>query len=162
MDPGGVRKNLTRSLAARQVIGNFPTERPASDRQTTDRIGTILGVVHAMDADHIKECVMTTIGVTQYRSRTMARPVQSKSAARQVLLACGIFSSLLYVAADVLGGLRYEGYSFISQAISELGAIQAPSKPFVDRLFTVYNLLALLFGIGVLRAAGGRNRALGT
>jgi len=56
--------------------------------------------------------------------------------------------------------MRYEGYSFTSQAISELAAIGAPSKPFVDPFFIAYDLVALAFGIGVLREAAGRNRAL--
>lgn len=73
---------------------------------------------------------------------------------------CGIISSLLYVATDVLGGLQYGGYSFGSQAISELMAIGAPSKPFVDPLFMAYNVLALAFGVGVCWVAAGRNRAL--
>ena len=30
------------------------------------------------------------------------------------LLACGIVSSVLYVATDLLGGLTYDGYSFIA------------------------------------------------
>jgi hypothetical membrane protein len=79
---------------------------------------------------------------------------------QRVLLACGVVSSLLYIATDLLGGLRYEGYSFTSQAISELGAIGAPSKAFVDPLFTAYQLLVLVFGVGLLREAAGRNRAL--
>jgi len=116
----------------------------------------------AIDAGGIGELVMTTIQMTQDRGQPVARPVQSSSAARQVLLACGLLSSLLYVATDFVGGLRYPGYSFFSQAISELMAIGAASKSFVDPLFMVYNLLALLFGVGVLRAAGGRNRALRT
>lgn len=102
---------------------------------------------------------MTTIGMSQDRGLTMARPVGSASMVRQVLLACGILSSLLYVATDVLGGMRYEAYSFTSQAISELAAIGAPSKPFVDPFFIAYDLLALAFGIGVFLAAGG-HRAL--
>jgi hypothetical protein len=55
--------------------------------------------------------------------------------------------------------MRFEGYSFTSQAISELAAIGAPSKPFVDPFFIAYDLLALAFGIGVFLAAGG-HRAL--
>jgi CubicO group peptidase (beta-lactamase class C family)/hypothetical membrane protein len=80
---------------------------------------------------------------------------------RKSLLVFGILSSAVYVAADVLGGLLYPGYSFVSQAISELGAIGAPSKPIVDPLFLIYDVLALVFGVGVLREASG-NRALRT
>jgi len=79
---------------------------------------------------------------------------------RRVLLTCGLLSSLLYLGTDVIGGLLYPGYSFLSQAISELGAIDAPSKPFVDPLFLIYNVLALAFGVGVLREAAGRERRL--
>jgi hypothetical membrane protein len=102
---------------------------------------------------------MTSIGMTQNRGRTTA-PARSGSALRQFLLACGIVSSLLYIATDVLGGLHYEGYSFTSQAISELMAIGAPSEAFVDPLFLVYGVLVFAFGVAVYREAGGRNRAM--
>jgi CubicO group peptidase (beta-lactamase class C family) len=81
---------------------------------------------------------------------------------RKALLLCGILSSILYVATDVLGGMRYEGYSFTSQAISELMATGAPSEAFVDPLFLTYGVLALAFGVGVSREGVGRSRALRT
>jgi hypothetical membrane protein len=80
--------------------------------------------------------------------------------ARKALLVCGILTSLLYLATDVLGGLAYPGYDFAAQAISELGAIGAPSRPLVGPLLVAYNVLMLAFGIGVLREAGGGRRAL--
>ena len=40
---------------------------------------------------------------------------------RRVLLTCGILAPLLYLATDILGGLRYPGYRFTAQAVSELG-----------------------------------------
>jgi hypothetical membrane protein len=79
---------------------------------------------------------------------------------RQLLLGCGVLSSLLYVVTDVIGGLSYEGYSFTSQAISELMAVGAPSEAIVDPLFLTYGVLALAFGVGVLREGAGRTRAL--
>jgi hypothetical protein len=57
-------------------------------------------------------------------------------------------------ATDVLGGMRYEGYSFTSQAISELMATGAPSEAFVDPLFITYGVLALAFSVGVRRERG--------
>jgi hypothetical protein len=75
------------------------------------------------------------------------------------LLTCGIVASLLYVATDVLGAARYDGYRFSSQGISELMAIGSPSKPLVDPLFMIYDLLMVTFGIGVFVAAR-RNRPL--
>lgn len=87
--------------------------------------------------------------------------VSTTSTTRRILLGCGVFSSVLYIATDLIGGLRYNGYSFVSQAISELAAVGAPSKPIVDPLFFAYNLLALMFGFGLYQTAlAGRNRAL--
>ena len=77
-----------------------------------------------------------------------------------ILLACGILSSLLYVATDFLGGMSYEGYSFSAQTISELSAIGAPSKPLVGPLFLTYDVLLVAFGIGVMRETVARKRAL--
>ena len=103
---------------------------------------------------------MTTVGMKQAHGSAIARPVRSEGLVRQVLLACGIVASLLYVATDVLGGLRYEGYSFTSQAISELMAVGAPSEDFVDPPFIAHGVLALAFAVGVFREAADRNRAL--
>jgi hypothetical protein len=104
--------------------------------------------------------MMTTIGMTRNRGQTVALRVHSGSTVRQALLICGNLSSLLYVATDVLGGMGYEGYSFTSQAISELMARCAPSERYVDPLFIVYVVLALAFGAGVFREAASRSRAL--
>src|SRR5574341_2440544 len=78
---------------------------------------------------------------------------------RKVLLVCGILSSLLYVATDILGAMRWEGYSCASQAVSELSAIGAPSRPLVVPLFLTYSVLVIAFGFGV-RASAGRKRSL--
>lgn len=72
---------------------------------------------------------------------------------RRGVIACGVFSSILYVGTDILGGLRYPGYSFTSQAISELAAYGAPSKGVVDPLFIVCDVLALVFALGALRVS---------
>lgn len=80
---------------------------------------------------------------------------------QSVLLLCGVISSALYVVTDIAGGLSYPGYSFTSQAVSELMAIGAPSESLVDPLFLLYNALVIAFGVGVVRAAGSRSRALG-
>ena len=77
-----------------------------------------------------------------------------------LLLLCGILSSALYILTDVIGGLRYDGYSFTSQAVSELMAVDAPSKSFVDPLFMVYGVLTFAFGVGVYRVAAGQKPAL--
>ena len=101
---------------------------------------------------------MATTANTPIPPGTKARPAGSGTVQRALLL-CGILSSLLYAATDLLGGLSYQGYSFTSQAISELGAIGAPSKALVDPLFVLYDALALAFAVAVFRVAG-RSRAL--
>jgi hypothetical membrane protein len=103
---------------------------------------------------------MTTLGGTQDRDRTLQRPIRRRSLARQVLLTCGILSSMLYVATDAVGAMRYPGYSFASQTISELAAIGAPTKALVDPLFIAYGVLALAFGVGMFREANAGHRAL--
>jgi hypothetical protein len=79
---------------------------------------------------------------------------------KKIWLGCGILSSLLYVAIDGLAALRYPGYhSYLSQAISELGAVGAPTKELVQRLFIAYDALLIAFGLA-LWASSDRKRAL--
>ena len=79
---------------------------------------------------------------------------------KRILLVCGVLSSLLYVGIDALAALRYGDYhSYISQAISELGAIGAPTRQLVHPLFIAYGVLLIAFGVGVWTSAG-RTRAL--
>ncbi|HEY9207269.1 MAG TPA: DUF998 domain-containing protein [Candidatus Methanoperedens sp.] len=87
------------------------------------------------------------------------KELQAPKMAWKVLLVCGILSSLLYVGTDILGGMLWEGYSFTSQAISELGAIGAPTRPLTAPLFFICDVLLGAFGLGVWGSAG-RNRAL--
>jgi hypothetical protein len=78
---------------------------------------------------------------------------------RNVLLYCGILSSLLYVGANVLGARRWRDYSLTSHTVSELSAIGAPSRPLVVPLLTAHGALVIPFGLGVWQSAG-RRRAL--
>jgi hypothetical protein len=78
---------------------------------------------------------------------------------RKALLICGIISSLLYVVMNILGAMRFEGYSLAAHSVSELSAIGAPSRPLWVALGVPYDLLMLAFGFGVLASAYGK-RAL--
>ena len=81
-----------------------------------------------------------------------------------VLLACGPLSALVYIGWHELAALQWEGYSRISNAISELHLTGAPSKWMLDPWEgLVYNALLIAFGTGVWRSArGGRAlRAIG-
>jgi len=76
---------------------------------------------------------------------------------RKILLFCGILSPLLYAFSDWLSGLRWVGYSFRDQTISELAAIGAPSRPLFSALLVLIYLLFIAFGIGVWQSAGARH-----
>jgi hypothetical membrane protein len=77
---------------------------------------------------------------------------------RKILLICGILSPVLYATSDFVAGMQWEGYSFRDQTISELGAIDAPSRPlFAVLLLVVYGLM-VAFGVGIRKAAGGNRR----
>ena len=76
----------------------------------------------------------------------------------KVLLACGVASSLVYAATDVLASSRYEGYEWTARMVSDLLAVSAPTRSFIVVPMLVYNLLIIAFGTGVwLR---GRSRPL--
>ena len=94
-------------------------------------------------------------------SRTPKADVGSggRTTLRKTLLTCGILSSLLYVAMNIVVPMRWEGYSSASRVISELSAIDAPSRPLWVVLGFVYGVLATAFGLGVWASASG-NRPL--
>ncbi len=92
--------------------------------------------------------------------RPTAGQPRRRRVGQRLLLLGGVLSSLLYVATDALGGLLYPGYSFFSQAISELSAIGAPSEPVVGPLYVAYNLLVVAFGAGLLREESRRSGPL--
>ncbi len=72
----------------------------------------------------------------------------------RLLLSCGFLSSLLYLAMNLLIPLQWDGYSMASQAISELSAIDAPTRAAWVPLGLLYTLLVAAFGWGVWRTAG--------
>ena len=92
--------------------------------------------------------------------RGVAQPSRQSLAVKRALLACGIGSPVVYVAANVVGALRGGGYSSVNQTVSELTAIDAPSRPVALPLFVASDVLSLAFGAGVV-ASAGRNRPLG-
>src|SRR5215208_3126505 len=90
----------------------------------------------------------------------VSQKMGTSSKLRNVLLICGILASLLYVATDILAGMLWEGYRFSSQAISELSAIGAPTRPLVVTLGIIYDVLLMAFGLCVWVIAAGKRRAL--
>jgi hypothetical protein len=115
----------------------------------------------------VDRSLMTSASTAHALHASPATPValgtaEAPSRVTTVLLVCGILSSLVYVAADVLGALRWEGYSSASQAISELSAIDAPSRSVWVPLGMAYDVLLVAFGVGVWRCAGRKRSLRGT
>jgi hypothetical protein len=73
---------------------------------------------------------------------------------RRAFLACGILSSLLYVAMNVFVARQWPGYSSASQTVSELSAIGAPTRTLWLVPAAFYTGLVSVFGYGVLMSAG--------
>ena len=97
---------------------------------------------------------MTTIGYSpgEESQRVYASPRLSWT--RRLLLASGIASAVYYAAITVFVATQWEGYSSTSQVISELSAIDAPTRTLWQLLCIPYTVLALAFGAGVWRSAG--------
>ena len=74
--------------------------------------------------------------------------------AKAYLLACGIVASLLYVAMNIFVPLGWPAYSSFSATISELSAVDAPTRSIWVPLGVAYALLVAAFGLGVLQTAG--------
>jgi hypothetical protein len=77
--------------------------------------------------------------------------------ARQALLACGIVYAVLYpVVNDAIAATLYDGYSRISQAVSELSATCARPRPFLMAVGPLFTLLQIGFGVGMWQSAHGK------
>ena len=74
---------------------------------------------------------------------------------RKILLGCGILSSLLYIAMNIFIPNLFDGYSISSQTVSELSAIDAPTRPLWVSLAIIYILLFAAFGLGIWQSASG-------
>lgn len=77
---------------------------------------------------------------------------------RKPLLVSGILASLLYVATDILAAIRWGGYHYASQTISETFAIGAPTRPLILLRGIGYSVLVIAFGLGIWGSATGKRR----
>lgn len=71
-------------------------------------------------------------------------------------LACGLLSSLLYIMADVIASFLWKDYQYTSQTVSELFAIDAPTRTLVVVCFTFYSILICFFAAGVWLSSYGK------
>lgn len=89
--------------------------------------------------------------------QTRRRAIQRHPMVRKVLLGCGIVGSVWWVAIDVVGSLRYPGYSYVDQTISELSAEGAPTRTFMMVVSGIpYFVLMTAFAAGIWLTAGER------
>ena len=82
-----------------------------------------------------------------------------RTALLELLLACGVTSSILYAAMLIVTPFFWPEYSSASQTVSELSAIGAPTRPLWVPLGVIYTILVAAFGCGVWMSARG-SRAL--
>jgi hypothetical protein len=73
----------------------------------------------------------------------------------RILYISGMLIPIVYVFMYLLGGALRPDYSHISNSVSELLAPGAPNKPLLMTVQTLYALLHIVFGIGVLRFVQG-------
>ena len=78
---------------------------------------------------------------------------------RKTFLVCGIAAAVLYAAMLAFVPMFWPSYSSMSQTISELSAIGAPTRALWVPLGLIYTLLTAAFGLGVWMVARDR-RAL--
>lgn len=78
--------------------------------------------------------------------------------ARKSLLLSGILAMLWYVVINIFVAMQYPGYDAASQTVSELSAIDAPTRSLWVVLCIFYSLFFIAFGIGILLTANGNNK----
>ncbi|HET9015194.1 MAG TPA: DUF998 domain-containing protein [Thermomicrobiaceae bacterium] len=97
--------------------------------------------------------------------RKLRDAVARHATLRKVLLGCGVVAPAWWATMDVVASLRYPGYSYVDQTISELSAQGAPTRPFLIATSGFpHDLLAAAFGLGAWASGnpGSAARRTGT
>ena len=81
------------------------------------------------------------------------KQLPSVNVLQKFLLICGIISSIWYFVINIIVPLQYEGYNIASQTVSELSAIDAPTRTLWIILCVFYTLLMIAFGCGIWLSA---------
>ena len=77
---------------------------------------------------------------------------------RKSLLICGIISMLWYVVINIIVPNYYPGYDRASLTVSELSAIDTPTRTLWIVLCIFYSLLFFAFGFGIWFSANGNRK----
>jgi len=83
---------------------------------------------------------------------------QTFTSLQRLLLAGGFLSTLLYVAMNIFVPMQGSDYSSVTQTISELSAIGAPTRSLWIPLGALYAVLVTAFGWGVWTTTRGSRR----
>jgi len=86
------------------------------------------------------------------------KEASATNALQKILLYCGIISIAWYVAINIIVPLQYAGYSIASQTVSELSAIDAPTRSLWVMLCIPFSILTIVFGFGVWSSAGDNKK----
>lgn len=89
--------------------------------------------------------------------RTFAQKFNQERLRRAALFA-GILSSVLYAGMNAFIPLLWPAYDSLSQTVSELSAIGAPTRLVWLTFGTIYTLLIIVFGLGLCASDGGKPR----
>ena len=73
------------------------------------------------------------------------------------MLYCGVAASLLYIGMNIFIPFLDKEYNWITQTVSELSAVDAPTRPLWFPLGIVYTLLIAAFGWGVFKSVGQKH-----
>ena len=82
-----------------------------------------------------------------------SKQLPSVNVLQKFLLICGIISSTWYFVINIIVPLQYKGYNIASQTVSELSAIDAPTRTLWIILCVFYTLLMIAFGCGIWLSA---------
>ena len=96
---------------------------------------------------------MTTVDIAE-RSAAVAHATPRTGTRREVPLVFGVVSSFLYITMNIVTALVWRSYSSASQTVSELSAIDAPTRAIWLPMAFLYTALVTIFGWGVREAAG--------
>ncbi|MBI2918841.1 MAG: DUF998 domain-containing protein [Chloroflexi bacterium] len=73
----------------------------------------------------------------------------------RLLAFCGVAAPGIFAVLVLVGGLAYQGYSHASQAISELGGVEARYPLIQNANFFVVGVLIIALALGLHRGIGG-------
>lgn len=76
----------------------------------------------------------------------------------RIFCLCGVIGVIFYLLHDVIGGMNYPGYQWMSQAVSDLTATDAPSYTIAGGFSNVYGIMSVVCCLFVCVLVQNRHR----